>query len=162
MPEHVKSAASKNPKVAGSPTDKSVSQKPLPSGASTRMNARVVLALALLALALWTAAGFLPALVWATILAVSLWPLYVKFAARLSGGPSNLAASIFTLMVALILFTPMSLAVYQIAQQSDVLVGWMKQAGESGLEVPQWLTRVPVAAETIQQWWRANLSDPKA
>src|SRR3954453_2180122 len=85
-------------------------RKPLPTGAGARMNARVVLALALLALALWTAAGFLPALVWATILAVSLWPLYVKFAARLSGGPSNLAASIFTLMVALILFTPMSLA----------------------------------------------------
>ena len=67
-------------------------RKPLPLGAGARMNARVVLALVLCGLAVWTAAGFLPALIWATILAVALWPLYLKFAARFSSGPSSLAA----------------------------------------------------------------------
>jgi predicted PurR-regulated permease PerM len=137
-------------------------RKPLPTGAGARMNARVVLALALVALALWTAAGFLPALIWAAILATSLWPLYTKFAARVSSGRSSLAPLVFTLVVALILFTPMSLAVYQIAQQGDLLVGWMKQAGESGIEVPDWLARLPIAAGSMEQWWRSNLSDPKA
>ena len=137
-------------------------RKPLPLGAGARMNARVVLALVLFGLAVWTAAGFLPALIWATILAVALWPLYLKFAARFSSGPSSLAAFIFTAIVALVLFTPMSLAVYQIAQQGDVLVSWLKQARESGVEVPDWVARLPVAAESLQSWWRANLSDPKA
>ena len=137
-------------------------RKPLPTGAGARMNARVVLALVLFGLAVWTAAGFLPALIWATILAVALWPLYLKFAARFSSGPSSLAALIFTAIVALVLFTPMSLAVYQIAQQGDVLVSWLKQARESGVEVPDWVARLPVAAESLQSWWRANLSDPKA
>jgi predicted PurR-regulated permease PerM len=126
------------------------------------MNARVVLALALVALSVWTAAGFLPALIWATILAVALWPLYIRFAARFSSGPSSLTAFVFTVIVALILFTPMSLAVYQIAQQGDELVGWLKKARESGIEVPEWIARLPIAAETMQQWWRDNLSDPKA
>ncbi len=137
-------------------------RKPLPTGAGARMNARVVLALALVVLALWTAAGFLPALIWAAILATSLWPLYTKFATRVSSGRSSLAPLVFTLVVALILFTPMSLAVYQIAQQGDLLVGWMKQAGESGIEVPDWLARLPIAAGSMEQWWRSNLSDPKA
>jgi predicted PurR-regulated permease PerM len=137
-------------------------RKPLPLGASARMNARVVLSVVLVALALWTAAGFLPALIWATILAVSLWPLYINFAKRFTSGPSGIAAFIFTAIVALILFTPMSLAVYQIAQQGDVLVGWLSKAGESGVEVPEWIARLPIAAESMQQWWRANLSDPKA
>ena len=126
------------------------------------MNARVVLAVFLVALALWTAASFLPALIWATILAVALWPLYLKFAARFASGPSGLAAFIFTIIVALILVTPMALAVYQLAQQGDVLVGWLKKAGESGIEVPEWMARLPVAAESMQSWWRDNLSDPKA
>lgn len=126
------------------------------------MNARVVLALALVALSVWTAAGFLPSLIWATILAVALWPLYIRFAARFSSGPSSLTAFVFTVIVALILFTPMSLAVYQIAQQGDELVGWLKKARESGIEVPEWIARLPIAAETMQQWWRDNLSDPKA
>lgn len=53
--------------------------KPLPLGSDARKNARVVFALAIVALSLWTAAGFLSALIWATILAISLWPLYVSF-----------------------------------------------------------------------------------
>ncbi|AWM05504.2 AI-2E family transporter [Bradyrhizobium symbiodeficiens] len=125
------------------------------------MNARIALALALAALGLWTAAGFLPALIWAAILATTLWPLYTTFAQRIASGPSA-AALIFTLIVALVLFTPMALAIYQIAEQGDVLVGWVKRAGESGVEVPDWLARLPIAAESLQQWWRNNLSDPKA
>ena len=126
------------------------------------MNARIALALALAALGLWTAAGFLPALIWSAILAITLWPLYTKFAKRMTSGPSAAAALVFTLIVALVLFTPMALAVYQIAEQGDVLVGWMKKAGESGIDVPDWLARLPIAAEGLQQWWRDNLSDPKA
>ncbi len=126
------------------------------------MNSRVVLAVVLVALALWTAAEFLPALIWATILAISLWPLYIKFAARFPSGTSSLSAFIFTVIVALILFTPMALAAYQIAQQGDEIVGWLKQAKEIGIDVPDWVARVPIAAESMQQWWRANLSDPKA
>ncbi|MGM4895989.1 AI-2E family transporter [Tardiphaga sp. 839_C3_N1_4] len=121
-----------------------------------------MLALALFGLGAWTASAFLPALIWATILAVALWPLYLKFAGRFSSGPSSLAAFIFTAIVALVLFTPLSLAIYQIAQQGDVLVRWLKQASESGVEVPDWVARLPLVAETLQTWWRANLSDPKA
>jgi predicted PurR-regulated permease PerM len=159
MNDRVKpSATKKRPEQ----TETNKDRKPLPLDAAARVKARVVLALVLVGLALWTAASFLPALIWATILAVSLWPLYLKFAKRSTLGLSNLAAFIFTLIVALILFTPMALAVYQVAQQGDLLIGWMKKAGESGIEVPEWIVRLPVAAESMQQWWRDNLSDPKA
>lgn len=163
MSERLKStAAKKAPPKRNDAVPTAAERKPLPTGAGARMNARVVLALVLVALALWTAAGFLPALIWAAILATTLWPLYVKFSTRISSSPSSLSAFVFTLIVALILFTPMSLAIYQIAQQGDLLVGWLKKAGESGIEVPEWLARLPIAAESVQQWWRNNLSDPKA
>nr|AWL99356.1 AI-2E family transporter [Bradyrhizobium amphicarpaeae] len=160
MSGRAKSVASKPP--APTRKESTADRKPLPSGASARMNARIALALALAALGLWTAAGFLPALIWSAILAITLWPLYTKFAKRMTSGPSAAAALVFTLIVALVLFTPMALAVYQIAEQGDVLVGWMKKAGESGIDVPDWLARLPIAAEGVQQWWRDNLSDPKA
>ena len=56
----------------------------------------------------------------------------------------------------------MSLAVYQVAQQSDEIISWLKKVQEGGIEVPDWIARLPIAAEIAQQWWRANLSDPKA
>ncbi|MBV9564718.1 MAG: AI-2E family transporter [Bradyrhizobium sp.] len=148
--------------TAGTPADRPAEQKPLPLGSGARMNARVVLALVLVALGLWTAASFLPALIWATILAVALWPLYLVFAKRFLGGPSGAAAFVFTVLVALILMTPISLAVYEVAQQSDLLADWLKRAGDGGIAVPGWVARLPIAAESMEQWWRANLSDPKA
>ncbi|MBR0755645.1 AI-2E family transporter [Bradyrhizobium jicamae] len=157
-------AASKKLRSTGSRATavSSVVQKPLPLGPDARMNARIVLALALAALGLWTAASFLPALIWATILAVALWPLYLAFATRFMRGPSGVAALVFTILVALIMVTPISLAVYEVAQQSDSLVDWLKRAREGGIEVPDWIARLPIAAESLEQWWRANLSDPKA
>jgi predicted PurR-regulated permease PerM len=92
------------------------------------MNARAVLALILRALALWTASTFPPSLVWPTILAVALWPLHLQFATRFMAGPLVFAAFVFTMLVALVLFTPISLAVYTIAQQSDLLIDWLKRA----------------------------------
>jgi predicted PurR-regulated permease PerM len=144
---------------SGAPTG---TRQALPLHADARLISRVTLAIGLVAIALWTAADFLPALVWAAILAVALWPLYATFAARVSAEPSSLTAFIFTLVVALILFTPMALAIYQIAQQSDVLVGWITQARDNGIKVPEWIARLPVAADSVQQWWRDNLADPKA
>ena len=160
MPGRAKSATSKS--TAAPREESNAERKPLPSGAGARMNARIALALALAALGLWTAAGFLPALIWSAILATALWPLYSQFANRMTAGPSSASALVFTLLVALVLFTPMALAVYQMAEQGDVLVGWLKRAGESGVDVPDWLARLPIAAESLQEWWRNNLSDPKA
>jgi predicted PurR-regulated permease PerM len=125
------------------------------------MIARVLFAGGLVALGLWTAFDFLPPLIWAAILAVALWPLYASFASGMTGGPSNLAAILFTVIVAVVLFTPLSLAVYQLAQQTDSLIGWIKQAKESGIKVPQWITRLPWAADTVHQWWNDNLADPR-
>ncbi|MBR0945471.1 putative PurR-regulated permease PerM [Bradyrhizobium japonicum] len=161
------SVSRKKPDESGSVDSKEKARakpghKPLPLGSDARKNARVVFALAIVALSLWTAAGFLSALIWATILAIALWPLYVAFANRVMSGPSGWSAFAFTCFVAVILFTPMALAIYQVAQQSGEIAAWLKKARESGIEVPDWIARLPIAAEIAQQWWRANLSDPQA
>ena len=143
-------------------SDGADARAPLPLHPGARLTARVALALGLLGLALWTAADFLPALIWATILAVALWPLYVPLAARVSAGPSTLSALLFTLLVALILFLPLALAVYQIAQQSDQVAAWIAQSRDNGIAVPEWIARLPIAADAVQQWWRENLAEPRS
>ena len=144
---------------SGEQTD---ARQPLPLHPGARVTARVALALALVAAALWTAADFLPALIWAAILAVTIWPLYQSFASRISKEPSGITAFAFTLLVALIVFMPVTLAIYQIAGQSDMLAGWIAQSRDNGIKVPEWIARLPIAAETVQQWWRDNLTDPKS
>src|SRR5215210_1822576 len=136
--------------------------QPLPLHSGARLTARVSLAIVLLGAALWTAADFLPALIWAVILAITIWPLYVLVADKLSGGPSSLSAFLMTLLVGLTLFLPLGLAAYQVAQQNEGLVNRVTQARENGIKVPEWVPRLPVAADAVGNWWAENLANPQA
>ena len=64
------------------------------SGTPSQRIARVVLATALVLLGLWIVHRFLPALAWATILAIALWPLYRRvMPASSRGGPAGSGAA---------------------------------------------------------------------
>jgi predicted PurR-regulated permease PerM len=156
MAAHLKSSTAKR----GSDATQADVRKPLPLHAGARLTARVALAMTLVAAALWTASDFLPALIWAAILAIAVWPLYARFVR--ADEPSAAAAALFTALVGLVLIFPIALATWQIAQQSDVLFAWIKQSQDKGIAVPDWVARLPIAADTLQQWWRENLTDPKA
>jgi predicted PurR-regulated permease PerM len=136
--------------------------QPLPLHPGARLTARVGLAIVLLAAALWTAADFLPALIWAVILAITIWPAYVRVADKLSGGPSGVSALLVTALVGLTLFLPLALAAYQLAQQNEGLANWATQARENGIKVPEWVSRLPFVAEAVRDWWTQNLAEPRA
>jgi predicted PurR-regulated permease PerM len=141
---------------------KSDRHKPLPSNFQARMVARTVLTIALVVLALWIAADFLPALGWAAIIAITAWPLYVRCMPYLGETRPILAPLIFTTLIAAIVFVPLALAAHQIARQGDVAFAWIAQSRESGIAIPSWVAQLPIAAETVRQWWEQNLSDPAA
>ena len=162
MAPHLKSAAKRGSDAKPADVRKPDVRKPLPLHAGARLTARLALAMALVAAALWTASDFLPALIWAAIMALAVWPLYARFAGALSDERSSLAAFLFTTLVGVTLIFPIALATWQIAQQSDALFAWIKHSQENGIAVPDWVARLPIAAETLQQWWRTNLTDPKA
>jgi predicted PurR-regulated permease PerM len=134
----------------------------LPLDPKARLAARAVLALMIFAAALWIAADFLPALIWAAIIAVAVWPLYTRCASLVPKAPPTLTALLCTLLTGALLFLPIALATWQIAQQSDTFFAWIKQSQQSGIAIPEWIARLPVAADAVQQWWRDNLADPRA
>ena len=137
--------------------------EPLPSNSQARMVARTGLTIALVVLALWIAADFLPALGWAAIIAITAWPLYIRCIPYLGETRSPiLAPLIFTTLIAAIVFVPLALAAHQIARQGDATFAWIAQSRESGVAIPSWVAQLPVAAEMVRQWWEKNLSDPAA
>jgi predicted PurR-regulated permease PerM len=142
---------------------KSDRHEPLPSNSQARMVARTGLTFALVGLALWIAADFLPALGWAAIIAITAWPLYARCMPYLGETRSPiLAPLIFTTLIAAIVFVPLALAAHQIARQGDATFAWIAQSRESGIAIPSWVAQLPIAAETVRQWWEQNLSDPEA
>src|SRR5882757_5906280 len=129
----------------------------------TRAITRTVFAILLVLQALWVASDLLPALGWAVIIAIAVWPIYTRFTMLIAGGRAPaVAALLFTLLTGLVLLVPVILTVHQIAQGSDAFARWVSQLRADGLPVPGWVAQLPIAGEYLDRWWQTNLSNPKA
>lgn len=142
-------------------TRKTGTHEPLPLHPGSRLTARVMLAIALTGAAIWTARDFLPALIWAAMLAVAIWPLYERAVPRTSAAPSTGRALLFTLAIALLVFLPLALVTYELGQQSSLLGSSIAQWRKTGVAVPDWIEHLPLAADAVTHWWRENLAKPE-
>ena len=129
----------------------------------TQRRTRWVLGLLLLAIGLWTIRAFLPALGWAAILAIATWPFYRRVRLRYPpSGHDILWPALFTLGVALLFLVPLALAAIQIAREAHLVFDLVEEARRSGLPVPDWLGRLPLAGPAAAAWWQDNLASSAA
>lgn len=136
--------------------------QPPPSESRAQAMTQVLIAVAVVLLALWVARDFLVALIWAGVIAITTWPIYVRFAQLISARRSSLLASVlFTFVVGLVLIIPIVLTAHQVAQGGEAFVHVLNRLRESGVVVPAWLAQLPIAGEYLDLWWRANLSNPE-
>ncbi len=123
--------------------------------------ARVTLAIGLTLLGMYLLEGFLRALVWAVILAIATWPLYLRTQQRFGAGRHNvLLPLLFTTAVTLLFAVPLTLAVVQLSHEARLATALLVDAREHGMALPDWLARLPVGAAWATGWWDANLRDP--
>jgi predicted PurR-regulated permease PerM len=128
-----------------------------------RAVARSAIAILVVLLALWVARDFLVVLIWAAVIAIAIWPIYIQFAMLpfFAGRSAVLAPLLSTLLIGLILLVPALLAVHQLAQAGDALARSLNELRESGIPVPAWLAQLPIAGKDLDLWWRSNLSNPE-
>ena len=125
--------------------------------------ARVVLTIALVLLGLWILHRFLPALAWAGVLAIALWPLYRLVARVLPGGKEGILAPVLvTLLIGLIFTAPFVYVVIEGAREIRIVIRFLGEAQRNGVPVPDWIAQLPLVGRTMAEWWLANLSDPNA
>jgi len=104
---------------------------------------------------------FLAPLAWAVVIALTVWPAYRRYSARLAGGPSNVLAPLsFTILIGLVLFVPVGLAIHQAAVEAQTLAHSLAHVRQNGIAVPGWLADTPLGEYGVR-WWTANLSDPR-
>src|SRR5438067_11694657 len=102
---------------------------------------------------LWVLRPFLTALLWATMIVVSTWPLMLRLQARL-GGRRGAAVMVMTAVLLLILFVPLYLATSVILEQSDRIVDLARELSTQGLPgPPAWVDRVPLVGHRLSERW---------
>ncbi len=96
---------------------------------------------------------FLSAVMWAAILCFSTWPLYSRIE-RMVRGRRSLAATIMTLLVALVLVLPFVVVGISLTDNAKRLYDETRRMLAEGLpDPPHWLSRIPVVGNTIEERW---------
>jgi hypothetical protein len=125
---------------------------------SARRVSQYALIFALFALGIWTVRDFLPALAWAAVVAIAIWPLYERAKWR----PRNrtAAAALITLLIGLVLIAPLIALGVEIGRVAVAAAQWMRTAERDGVPVPDWLSHVPLLGTYLTDWWQNTLAEP--
>ncbi|MGH8780339.1 AI-2E family transporter [Paraburkholderia sp.] len=117
----------------------------------------------LVVLALWIVHDFIPAVAWACVIAIALWPAMRAIEGhRLFKGRTTLVSLLLTLAVALLVVLPVGLGIAQAAREAHDLRVWVRTIQENGVPLPTFVEHLPFASHQISAWWQANLAQPLA
>src|SRR5258708_14525894 len=147
---------SKSPSGAAAASDSTAKSGP----PSPRQLGQLALICALLALGTWIIWDFLPALAWAVVVAIAIWPLFER--GRLPQWNRTAAAAGATLLIGLVVIVPLIVLGIEIGREAVATVQWIREAERAGVPAPDLLARLPLIGSYISDWWTSNPSEPLA
>lgn len=113
----------------------------------------IICILLLLTASFWVLKPFLLPLVWATMIAVSTWPMLLAVE-RGFGGRRSPAAALLTLALLVVVIAPLTLAVMTIVQNIDLIKRLVGELAADGLPpLPAWVAGLPMVGERAAAWW---------
>ena len=133
-----------------------------PAAMSKAQVAAGLIATGLLVLAgLHTIHGFIPALAWAVVIAIGIWPTFRRLARRWPGHGRELLPALVILAVLLVFVVPLTLVAIPAAQDAHGAADWVRQVRAQGMAPPPFLQDLPFGGK-LTELWRANIGAPGA
>lgn len=127
---------------------------------SAHVRARIAMAAGIALAALWIGAAFLPALLWAAVVAIAVEPLRARMLRRWPGRDSLVAAGV-TLAVVLVVVVPLVVAITRALAEADGIAAWINGARAHGIPVAAWVANLPVGSSQVTAWWSSHLATPQ-
>ena len=104
---------------------------------------------------------FLTAMLFAAVVCISTWPVYVWLLRRMKGR-QNIAALTMTLSLALLIILPLALVAYNLADNVTAFYDVIRQAVDNGPpEPPDWLKGVPIVGASASEYWHLIATSPE-
>jgi predicted PurR-regulated permease PerM len=139
-------------------------KSPLQEAASARKDWRQFIASALavsglILLGAHILSGYLHALAWALVFAVTLWPLYVRMNARFGARARREAtALLFTGLVGLVIIGPLLAVTAEALSEIRQFIDFARAGGDQGLPPPAFLEKLQYGGPVAIQWWNEHLA----
>jgi predicted PurR-regulated permease PerM len=125
----------------------------------TRTVLAIVFLAALIGGSLWIVWPFLPAIVWAAMVAIATWPLLRTVQAKLWNSRA-LAVTVMTTSILLVFVVPFWLAIGTIVRHSAQIIDWAEHLAATGPPPPpSWLESIPLVGSSAGSAWRDLAND---
>ena len=116
---------------------------------------------ALIAASFWILLPFLSAILWATTIVVTTWPVMLGLQAWLRG-KRWLAVTAMTLLLLLVIIVPLSVAVATIVDKVGDIATWGKSLAAFTIpSPPSWVERFPIAGPKVAATWGQYAALPR-
>jgi len=99
-----------------------------------------------------TLKDFLPALIWAAIFAIGLWPTFSKVAHRWPKHRHELIPMLTILIVLLVFVIPVVMIAVPLLSDAHAASVWVAQVKQTGIAPPQFLSELPFGAKLVPLW----------
>lgn len=120
----------------------------------THTTLSVLLIALLIASSFWVLSPFLMALLWATIISVTAWPLLLRLEAAF-GNRRRLAVAVVTIGLLLVVFVPVMAALSTLVRNAEGITTEIRSLESVTIpEPPDWLAHLPVVGRTLVTRWR--------
>ena len=124
-----------------------------------QIRASLTVAFLLLAAGLWTLHEFLPALIWALVIAIGVWPLFERAARRWPQYRKTLLPALVVFSILVVFVAPLTLVAFPVAEDAHGVAAFIANARQSGVPAPPLLGQLPYGAKLLALW-QANLGRP--
>ena len=99
-----------------------------------------------------TLKDFLPALIWAVIFAIGLWPTFSKAARRWPRHRHELIPMLTIAIVLLVFIVPVVMIVVPLLSDAHAASLWVAQVHQTGIAPPAFLGELPYGAKLVPLW----------
>lgn len=117
------------------------------------------LTVGIIALTIFIVHRFIPSMIWAGIISVATYPLYIRWRA-LFGQRHNWAAFLFTTILTLLLLLPLSWLVTLLVKELQFFINFLQKINQVGGEAPSFLKQLPMVGNDLVAYWDTNISHP--
>ena len=117
-----------------------------------------VVLIALLVGCLYVLLPFVSAMVWAVVLCVSSWPLYLRVLGWL-GNRRTLAAGLVALAMILVVLLPFIIVGFSVGDNVKNVTATVQKWASEPPQPPAWLSKIPVVGNKATQQWEAVTAD---
>lgn len=119
----------------------------------------IALTIGIVIFAIFIIHRFIPSLIWAGIITIATYPLYLRWE-RFFGKSPNISATLFTILAGILILLPLSWLIKLLITELQLFINYLQDINAHGSPAPEFFKLIPIAGKDLVDYWDTNIGKP--